>query len=103
MTAPHPGDVFAKHIKDTGFTQTDFGKRNKAIHWVTVNRLVKGHERIGPQQALILGKLFSTTPEYWMHLQADWDLQQHREKLAKGAKPMHVKQAAIIERTKVFG
>jgi antitoxin HigA-1 len=102
MTAQFPGDVLQEFINDADMTQLEVGTRNKTLHWVTINRLIKGHERISPQFALILGKMFSTEPSYWMRLQADWDLYQHQQNLAAPKKAIHTKQAEILTRTKVF-
>jgi antitoxin HigA-1 len=102
MTVPFPGDVIQDRINDVDMSQFEVGTRNPTLHWVTINRLIKGHEKITPQVALILAKMFSATPQYWMHLQADWDLYEHQQNLAQPKKKLHEKQADIIARTKVF-
>lgn len=100
MTAPHPGEILRSRIAATGMNQEQFGKLNKGIHWVTLNRLIKGHEKIGPQYALILGKMLSTPPQYWLHLQTDYDLELHLATFERTV--LGKRQKAIIERTKVM-
>lgn len=95
-----PGEILRERIKALGITQEQFGKSLKGFHWVTLNRIIRGHDRITPQVALILAKAFSTTPQYWLHLQADYDLQKHLASLA--TTKLGKKQSEIIERTRVF-
>ena len=51
-----------------------------------VNELVKGKRGITARAALRLGRLFGTTAEFWMGLQADWELwhaQRDEQKLGR--------------------
>ena len=43
-----------------------------------INEIVHGKRRITADTALRLGKFFGTTPEYWMNLQAHYDLRIER-------------------------
>lgn len=75
MNAPiiSPGEVLRDKIKALGITQEKFAL-GTGIHFVTLNRLIKGHEPITPRYALILAKAFSLKPQYWLYLGADYDL-----------------------------
>ena len=44
-----------------------------------VNELVKGKRGITARSALRLSRLFQTTLEFWMGLQADWELWHARQ------------------------
>ena len=39
-----------------------------------INELVRGKRGITARSALRLGRLFDTTPQFWMNLQANWEL-----------------------------
>ncbi len=41
-----------------------------------LNELILGKRGVTADTALRLARCFSTTPQLWMHLQADWDLHQ---------------------------
>ncbi len=43
-----------------------------------VNELVRGKRGVTPDTAWLLGKAFKTSPEFWMNLQATYDLAQAR-------------------------
>lgn len=39
-----------------------------------INEIVRGHRSITPDTAARLGHYFGTGPEFWLSLQASWDL-----------------------------
>jgi addiction module HigA family antidote len=52
-----------------------------------IERLVREQQPVTPDTALRLARVFGTTPEFWLHLQAQHDLSKaaiaHRDELAK--------------------
>jgi addiction module HigA family antidote len=52
-----------------------------------LSEIVRGHRAISPETALRLGRLFGTSAQFWMNLQANYDLAVARQELG-----------AIIER-----
>ena len=77
-----PGEVLLEEfIKPLGLRQADAAKELG----VSVNRLnevVRGRRRITADSALRLSSLFRTSPQFWMRLQADWDVHQAIERAA---------------------
>ena len=77
-----PGEMLLEEfIKPLGLSQTDAAKELG----VSVNRLnevVRGKRRITTDTALRLSSLFKTSPQFWMRLQADWDLHQAIDRAA---------------------
>ena len=77
-----PGEMLLEEfIKPRGLRQADAAKELG----VSVNRLnevVRGKRRITADTALRLSRLFKTSPQFWMRLQADWDVHQAIEKAA---------------------
>jgi addiction module HigA family antidote len=54
---------------------------------VRLNEIVKGKRGVTADTALRLAQLFKTTPQFWMHMQANFDLKaamarRHAMKLA---------------------
>ena len=43
-----------------------------------VNELVRGQRGVTPQTAWLLSQAFNTSPEYWLNLQASYDLAVNR-------------------------
>ena len=77
-----PGEILLEEfIKPLGLRQADAAKELG----VSVNRLnevVRGNRRINADTALRLSSLFKTSPQFWMRLQADWDVHQASVKAA---------------------
>ena len=70
----HPGEMLLEEfLRPTKMSQAA-AARQMNIPTNRVNELVRGKRGITPRSALKLGRLFKTTPQFWMSMQADWDL-----------------------------
>ncbi len=75
-----PGEMLLEEfIKPLGIRQAD-AARDLGISLNRLNEVVRGKRRITADTALRLSRLWSTSPQFWMRLQADWDLHQAMEK-----------------------
>lgn len=80
--AIHPGEMLQEEfLKPMGLTQAE-AARQLGISLNRLNELVLGKRGITADTAIRLARRFKTTPQLWMHLQADWDL---HEALRKGS------------------
>lgn len=69
-----PGEMLLKEFfRPAGLTQTDAAKRMQ-IPLGRLNEIVRGRRVITADTAIRLGRLLKTSPEFWMGLQADWEL-----------------------------
>ena len=50
-----------------------------------MNEIVLGKRGITADSALRLARLLKTSPQFWMRLQADWDLHQAVPRAAKAS------------------
>lgn len=74
--AIHPGEMLLEEfLRPLGLAQVD-AARELGISVNRLNELVLGKRGITADTALRLARRFGTTPQLWMHLQADWDLHQ---------------------------
>ena len=72
--AIHPGEMLLKEfLEPLGLTQVE-AARQLGISANRLNELVQGKRGVTADTALRLARRFRTTPQIWMHLQADWDL-----------------------------
>jgi antitoxin HigA-1 len=77
----HPGEILREEfIKPYGITS---GKVAKALDLprTRIERLVNEEAGITGDTAIRLGKFFRTTPEFWMNLQAIYELQVAQRKI----------------------
>lgn len=74
--AIHPGEMLLEEfLKPMGLTQAETARR-LGISVNRLNELILGKRGITADTALRLARHFHTTPQFWMHLQADWDLHE---------------------------
>ncbi|HYX26328.1 MAG TPA: HigA family addiction module antitoxin [Thermoanaerobaculia bacterium] len=73
--------LLEEFLKPLGLTQAEAARR-LGMSLNRLNELVLGKRGVTADTALRLARQFSTTPQLWMHLQADWDL---HEALRKGS------------------
>ena len=75
MLAPvHPGEVLLEEfLKPLDLSQNKLAL-NIGVPPRRINEIVLGKRRVTAETALRLGRYFSTTPQFWLGLQADYDL-----------------------------
>ena len=70
--AAHPGEILrTEFMEPMGITAYRLAKE---LHSPGVYEVVREERGISADIALRLGKYFGTTPQFWMNLQADYDL-----------------------------
>jgi len=70
----HPGEVlFEEFLKPLGLSQNRLALdiRTPARR---INEIVLGKRRVSPDTALRLARYFNTSPQFWLGLQMDYDL-----------------------------
>lgn len=71
-----PGEILLEEfLKPMGLGQVDAARR-LGISLNRLNEIVIGKRGISADTALRLAQLLKTSPQFWMRLQADWDLHQ---------------------------
>ena len=70
----HPGEMLLEEfLKPLNLTQTELATRI-SVPLNRVNEIVKGKRGITADTALRLARLFGMDPQFWLNLQAAWDL-----------------------------
>ena len=71
-----PGEMLLEEfLKPMAIGQVEAARR-LGISLNRLNEIVLGKRGITADTALRLGRLLKTSPQFWMRLQADWDLQE---------------------------
>jgi addiction module HigA family antidote len=80
-----PGEMLLEEfLKPLGISQVDAAER-LGVSLNRLNEIVLGKRAISADTALRLASLFKTSPQFWMRLQADWELHQAVERASKKA------------------
>ena len=83
--AIRPGDILLEeYLKPLGLGQVDAARR-LGMSLNRLNEIVLGKRGITADTALRLARFLRTSPQLWMRLQADWDLQQAIQRQTKKA------------------
>lgn len=73
LPAIHPGEFLRETLEELGMTQAAFAAAI-GISPMRVSHLLKGDRPVTAELALRLGRALGQTPQYWLNLQADYDL-----------------------------
>src|SRR5690242_5569303 len=76
----HPGRTLAAELAARKLTASALALKLR----VPANRMsdiIRGHRGISPETALRLGRYFGTSAQFWMNLQANYDLAIAKEEL----------------------
>ena len=78
----YPGEVLLEEfLKPMGISAYRLAKEIK-LPQTRISEIVKGKRRITADTALRVAKVLGTTPQFWLGLQDDYDLEEQQEKLA---------------------
>ena len=75
----HPGEFLAETLHELGITQAQFA-RLIGVSAMRISHIVNGNRPITAELALLFGRAFGQSPQYWLNLQLAYDL-----KLAEAA------------------
>jgi addiction module HigA family antidote len=80
-----PGEILLEEfLHPLGMSQPEAARR-LGISLNRLNEIVLGKRGITADTALRLGQLLEMSPQFWMRLQADWDLSLAIEKARKAS------------------
>ena len=80
-----PGEVLAEELEVRGLTQSRLAHlMHRPLQ--AVNEIVRGRKRITGKTALELAEVLGTSPEFWMRLEADYELNKARLALSSTTK-----------------
>ncbi|NJO32020.1 MAG: HigA family addiction module antidote protein [Rhodospirillales bacterium] len=75
MRAAHPGQVLTDELEDLGVTPNAFSRQIK-VPPNRINQIIACKRSITGETALRFGHWFGTDPQFWLNLQAQFDLMQ---------------------------
>jgi antitoxin HigA-1 len=74
----HPGEILSREfLVPHGITQVALAG-HIGVPVQRVNELVRGKRGVTPETAWLLAQAFETTPDFWLNLQAAYDLARTR-------------------------
>ena len=81
ITPIHPGEILKEEFLDEmGITQYKLAKEI-SVPARRINEIIHGKRAITANTALRLGRYFGISPQFWINLQAHYDLEVEMDKL----------------------
>ena len=92
MRAVHPGTVLKGELEELGITPTEFA-RQIDVPANRVSQIIAGKRGITGDTALRFGHWFRTDPQFWLNLQAQWDLVQAEQETGEAIRHLPTRAA----------
>jgi addiction module HigA family antidote len=85
--AIHPGEHLAEQLEELGLSAAELG-RQLGVPTNRITAIINGQRAVTGDSALRLGHYFGVSPEFWLNLQANYDLRVAEAKIGKQLKSM---------------
>ena len=92
MRAVHPGVVLKDELGELGITPTEFA-RQIDVPPNRVSQIIAGKRGITGDTALRCGHWFGMDPQFWLNLQAQWDLVQAEQEMGEAIRHLPTRAA----------
>ena len=73
LPAIHPGEFLKEALEALGLSQAQFA-RAVGVSAMRVSHVINGSRPVTAELALLFGRVFNQSPQYWLNLQAVHDL-----------------------------
>ncbi|HOD14936.1 MAG TPA: HigA family addiction module antitoxin [Spirochaetota bacterium] len=85
----HPGEILNEEfLAPLGITAYRLAKETN-IPQTRISEIIKKKRRITADTALRFSRFFGNSPEFWLGLQNDFDLEEEKSKLSKELDKIH--------------
>ena len=88
LPAVHPGEFLAETLEELGVSQAAFA-RAIGVSPMRISHVVKGARPVTAELALLFGRAFKQSPQYWLNLQADYDLKAAEASMGPRLRAIH--------------
>ena len=91
MTRPpiHPGEILGDELKEIGISASELA-RQISVPQNHTSQVIAGKRSITGYTALRLGCWFRNSPEFWLNLQASYDLRVARQAVGEDIEALPV-------------
>lgn len=88
LPAIHPGAFLAETLAELGISQAAFA-RALGVSPMRISHVVKGARPVTAELALLFGRALDQSPQYWLNLQADYDLKTAEASIGRRLLAVH--------------
>lgn len=88
LPAIHPGEFLIEILNELNVSQAEFA-RAIDVSPMRISHIVKGARPVTAELALLFGRAFDQSPQFWMNLQTDFDLKSAASSIGKCLMTVH--------------
>ena len=89
-TPIHPGEILADELEELGVSPTELARQIR-VPANRISQIINGKRSITGDTALRLAHWFGTSPQFWMNLQALYDVRMAEEEAGTEIKTLPTK------------
>jgi len=78
----HPGEFLRETLEELGVSQARFA-RAIGVSPMRISHVIKGARPVTAEMALLFGRALGQSPQYWLNLQAAYDLKTAERSISK--------------------
>ncbi len=88
LPAIHPGVFLGEILEEMRISQAEFA-RTIGVSPMRISHVLKGARPVTAELALLCGRAFDQSPQYWLNLQASYDLKTAEVSIRKRLAGIH--------------
>lgn len=88
LPAIHPGEFLGEILDEMDISQAEFA-RAIGVSPMRISHVLKGARPVTAELALLFGRAFDQSPQYWLNLQAAYDLKTAEASLGERLSDVH--------------
>lgn len=88
LPAIHPGEFLAEMLNELSISQASFA-RALGVSPMRISHVIKGTRPVTAELALLFGRALDQSPQYWLNLQADYDLKTAEASMGPRLRAVH--------------
>jgi len=88
LPAIHPGEFLVEALEELGFSQAAFA-RAIGVSPMRISHVINGARPVTAELALLFGRAFDQSPQYWLNLQGDYDLKTAEASIGPRLRAIH--------------
>ncbi|MEC4676881.1 MAG: HigA family addiction module antitoxin, partial [Nitrospirota bacterium] len=85
----HPGEVLKEEFLEPMGISVYRLSRETGLSQTRLSQIIKGNRSMTAETAVKLGKFFTVPAEFWMNLQALYDIEEARKQFKEDLKSIH--------------
>ena len=88
LPAIHPGEFLTETLEELSLSQAAFA-RVIGVSPMRISHVIKGARPVTAELALLFGRAFDQSPQYWLNLQDDYDLKTAAASIGSRLRAIH--------------